>query len=178
MLLARPSTTEFYNQLGQRCSFRRVAGTNSVLITSGGVLEVNAAGSLTTVNSWLADTRLSNASSGAIGLKGTGASVDFTTGAGFGNLFLGAVSATTMTGTNVITPFGSTYRLGGGGAELKLTGTNALTDSGGARSLIIGPALTQASVGGATVTGAQTSNGGTVTLTAANNLTAPRRSIR
>jgi autotransporter-associated beta strand protein len=52
------------------------------------------------------------------------------------DIMLGALEGTTVTLSNSITPFGSVYKLGGGGGTLNHAGTNFLT---GANSLVVNP---------------------------------------
>lgn len=117
-------------------------GTGQIFIDNGGAL--NSGGAYANVQAWLDSDNISTSSTGAIALTaGSSENIDFT---GYDTLSLGASTNSTYTGT--LTPAGTTYRLGGGGATLTLSGTNALTGSNG---------LTVAN--------------GAVTLTGANNLT-------
>jgi autotransporter-associated beta strand protein len=81
---------------------------------------------------------------------------------GDGTFFLGASVNTTLTGT--LTPSGTTYRLGGGGGQLAVGGTNVLADNVGATRLVAGTAL-------ANGTGNLTNGTGTVVLLNNNTYT-------
>lgn len=117
-------------------------GTGGIFIDSNGAL--NTGGAYATIQAWLDSDNIATSSNGALALTGNSAeAIDFN---GYDNLSLGASTAAIYTGT--ITPAGTNYRLGGGGAILTLSGTNALTGTNG---------LTVAN--------------GAVTLTGANNLT-------
>ena len=141
--------------------------TGNILINNGGALVVNQTSGKTDVASWLGGGKIDSTSSGVIALKASSAAnVDFSANGGY-NLFLGAYANSTFTGT--LTPNGAIYRLGGGGATLTLSGTNTLT---GSNSLQVGPSLRVSAVGTPTgaVTNAQTSAGGTVALSASNDM--------
>ena len=142
-------------------------GTGNILINNGGALVVNSSTGRTTVAGWLGSGLINSTSSGTIALTGSSsANVDFSANGGY-NLFLGAYANSTFTGT--LTPNSTVYRLGGGGATLTLSGTNALT---GSNSLQVGPSLRLGAVGTPTgaIPNAQTSAGGTVTISASNNI--------
>ncbi len=142
-------------------------GTGGILINNGGALAVNSSTGRTTVAGWLSSGLIDTASTGTIALTGnSSANVDFSANGGY-NLLLGAYANSTFTGT--LTPNGTTYRLGGGGATLTLSGTNALT---GTNTLQVGPALRLGAVGTPTgaIPNAQTSAGGTVALSASNDI--------
>jgi fibronectin-binding autotransporter adhesin len=130
----------------------------SVFIDTNGAL--NSGGAYANVTAWLGSGKIATGSTGVIALTGNSAeNINFS---GFGTLGLGASSATTYTGT--ITPAGTTYRLGGGGQNLTLSGTNALT---GANALIVsGPViLTGANNLSGATTVAYNNTGGSNTLT-------------
>ena len=118
----------------------------SVTVNAGSAVALNAATDPSAMFSRIVQT-----SAGAISLNAnSSAAIDFNA-AGFTNMSLGSLGNVTYTGT--LTPYGTTYRLGGstGNATtnvLTLTNANALTGSG--NSLVVS---------------------GNVTLTAANNYT-------
>jgi autotransporter-associated beta strand protein len=128
-------------------------GTGSLFIDGNGAL--NSGGAYANVQDWLDSDNISTASTGAIALTGgSSENIDFT---GYDSLNLGASSNATYTGT--ITAANSTYRLGGGGATLTLSGTNALT---GGNALVV-------SGGNVTLSGTNDLSG--ATTVAANTLT-------
>jgi autotransporter-associated beta strand protein len=96
--------------------------------------------------------RIASGSGGVVALAVDSAnSLDFNA-AGVANVSLGAVGSATFSGT--LTPFGTTYRLGGGDGTLTVTSV-----LGGANSLIID---TNGTAGGTVIlTGANTYSGGT-----------------
>ncbi|MDF3057621.1 MAG: putative outer rane autotransporter [Rariglobus sp.] len=117
-------------------------GTGQIFIDDSGAL--NTGGAYGSIQAWLDSDNISTASTGAIALiAGSSENINFT---GYDTLSLGASTSSTYTGT--ITSASGGYRLGGGGATLTLSGTNALT---GANALTVA--------------------NGAVTLTGANNLT-------
>jgi autotransporter-associated beta strand protein len=83
-------------------------------------------------------------------------------GIGDGSFYLGAASNITYNGT--LTPGGTTYRLGAGGAQLAVS--NGLADNGGATNLIVGSSL-------ANGTSTLTNGTGTVILLANSTYTGP-----
>jgi|GEM_PF-1660416 len=96
-----------------------------VFIDSSGAL--NTGGAYATLGDWMTSGKIASGSTGVIAITGGNTeNIDFT---GYSTLGLGATSNGTYTGT--ITAAGSTYRLGGGGATLTLSGTNALNGGNG-----------------------------------------------
>ena len=95
-----------------------------VTINTGGGL--GGQGAYSNVNAWLSSGNVDSASTGAILLTpgSTDSNVNFTIGAGYNSLSLGALGAVTYAGT--ITPGTGGYYLGGGGGTL--TVKNALND--------------------------------------------------
>jgi fibronectin-binding autotransporter adhesin len=103
--------------------------------------------------------RFTTGSNGVVALSVNDAlNLDFSsaTGANLANLSLGANTASTFSGT--LTPYGNTYRLGGGGAVL--TVASVLSDVGGATSLVVDRNGSAAN-GGVTLVGANTYSGST-----------------
>ncbi|MBI3882197.1 MAG: autotransporter-associated beta strand repeat-containing protein [Verrucomicrobia bacterium] len=108
-------------------------------------------------------------------LPGSGLALDATTNGGFvlnlgpaglnQDVRIGVTEGTTRTNSQPITPFASTYKLGGGGGALVLNGTNQLT---GANSLNVGAELFTVPIGHA-------SAGGSVQITASNSFTGGTR---
>lgn len=131
-------------------------GTGIIHLDSNGAL--NTGGAFGTVQDWLDSDNISTASTGAIALVGNSTeNIDFT---GYATLGLGASSNATYSGT--ITPAGTTYRLGGGGATLTLNNTDALA---GANALAVNGLVI---LGGANnLSGATTVTSGTLTLNGA-----------
>jgi autotransporter-associated beta strand protein len=114
-----------------------VSATSALPATGTGLIYLDSAGSLNTggayadIQTWLNSGNISTASTGAIALTAnSNENINFT---GYNSLSLGASSNATYTGA--ITAAGSTYRLGGGGATLTLSGVNALT---GTNALAVG----------------------------------------
>jgi autotransporter-associated beta strand protein len=145
----------------------RVASSpaGSILVDSGGALQQGDA--FTGVQNWLTSGKILASSTGAISLNGP--SSETITFSGYDSLMLGASTSSTYTGT--LTPAGTTYRLGGGGATLTLSGTNALAGSNG---LVIGAVSgTSSSTGNVVISGANnlsgntTVNAGTLTISGA-----------
>ncbi len=102
--------------------------TGGITINAGGALA--ATGAFSTVAEVLSSGRLAAGSTGAIALAGdSGEDINL---AGYAGLRLGASINSTYFG--VLTPAGDTYRLGGGGAALKIGNENTLT---GARNLSV-----------------------------------------
>ncbi len=97
--------------------------------------------------------RIDPGSGGVVALAAnSGNSLDFNA-AGLANVSLGAVGSATFSGT--LTPFGTTYRLGGGGGTLTVSSV-----LGGVNSLIID---TNGTAGGTVIlTGANSYSGGTI----------------
>ena len=142
------------------------APSSTILINAAGSL--NTGGAFANVNAWLASGDISANSTGDIALT-TGTTTPDSENisfSGYNNLMLGATVATYYTGT--ITPASSTYRLGGGGSTLTLTGTNQLT---GSNALVVGAtnasgtaSTSIALTGSNNMTGATTVVSGTLTL--------------
>lgn len=138
----------------------------TVVVNSGGTLSNSASINQTFLN------LVSNSSTGVVAL-GTASSnnLDFSnaTGANLPSVSLGASSNSTYTGT--ITPYNGVYRLGGGGATLTLSGTNALTN---ATSLVVGLNGTSSGTvvlsGANNYTGGTTVNGGVLSYAGASNV--------
>lgn len=129
-------------------------GAGTIFIDKSGAL--NSGGAYANVQSWLNSGNISASSTGAIALTGASSeNIDFT---GYNNLSLGASTAATYTG--VITPAAGTYRLGGGGAALTLSGVNALTGTNG---LVVNGAVTLSAANN--LTGATVVASNTLTLT-------------
>ena len=110
-----------------------VNGPASVLVNAGGAVALG--GTLTTgIQATL--NRISPLSTGTVALTANSAeAINFdggSTGAGLASAFLGAYGNVSYSGT--LTPFGNTYRLGGGGGTLTIAG-GGLT---GPRLVIIG----------------------------------------
>jgi autotransporter-associated beta strand protein len=102
-----------------------VTGTGQIFVDSAGAL--NSGGAYADVQAWLNSGNITTNSTGAIALTGSSSeNIDFT---GYSGLSLGASGNATYTGT--ISPAGGVYRLGGGGAILTLSSTNALTGTNG-----------------------------------------------
>lgn len=132
--------------------------TGLITINSGGTL--NAAGALTTVTEWLDAGTIAQVSTGAIAL--TSDSFEDINFANYPTVRLGASVNATHSG--IITPAGTNYRLGGGGATLTLANANALT---GTNSVLIGAAGSTGTVAITNTndyTGITTINGGTLQL--------------
>lgn len=125
------------------------SGAN-ILVTNGATLAMNIA----LTQAFLG--RVDPSSTGTIALWSTAstAALDFSSLPG---MRLGAAAAATFSGA--LTPYGSTYRLGGGGSTL--TVSSAL---GGARSLESGVRGTSGSVGNVILSGANTYTGSTSVL--------------
>ena len=122
-----------------------IAGSGqNVTVASGATVGFGFAVDQTTLG------RLTTTSAGAVALGVNSANnLDFSAGTGVGlPLSLGAVLGTTDTYSGTLTPFGTTYRLGGGGGTL-IVGT-AL--AGGGNSLVVGGK----SSAGSSLTGAVT----------------------
>jgi autotransporter-associated beta strand protein len=135
-------------------------GNGSIFLDSAGAL--NTGGAYANVQAWLDSDNIATASTGAIALTGNSTeNIDFT---GYDNLSLGASSTSTYTGT--ITAANSTYRLGGGGATLTLSGTNALT---GTNALVVSNGTVTLS-GANNLSGTTTVSSGTLNLSAAGTL--------
>ena len=130
----------------------------SVTIASGTTMALNYAVGQSDL------ARVTPASAGTFALmNATSANLDFSSsGANLPNVFLGATVNSTYSGT--LTPFGTTYRIGGGGATLTLGGTNALT--GASNNVIVNGNITLS--GSNNYGGGTTVQAGTLTLTAAN----------
>lgn len=125
----------------QFASANALPAGSTITINSGGALDIT--GAFPTVASALPS--IATTSAGAVALTGDSSeNIDFTN---YSSLSLGAQVNSNYTGT--ITPGSNGYNLGGGGANLTLPGTNALT---GANKLNV-------------------ANSGTVTLTGSNNFT-------
>jgi fibronectin-binding autotransporter adhesin len=144
-----------------------VNGPASVLVNAGGAAAIGPA---LTGFVQAALNRISPLSTGSIALSAnTAESINFdggASGAGVPQLTLGAVGNVTYTGA--LTPFGSTYRLGGGGGVLSmpnggLTGPRQLIVAGGGpgTSFVNGPNLNGAVILG----GSSDYSGGTVLAT-------------
>lgn len=127
--------------------------TGNIEIKSGGSLV--AAGAFATVADLLASGRVITASTGSVALGANSSeNIDLNSYAG---LHLGAAVNSTYTGT--LTPTGNTYRLGGGGAALKLANENALT---GANNLLVEGAGSVVLANANNFTGATTIKSGTL----------------
>ncbi len=100
----------------------------NVLIQEPGTLI--ASGALMTAVGWLG--RVDAASAGALALAGDNAEVLDLNAGSYSNLFIGMMSGATGTFSGALTPYGATYRLGGGGGALNYA--NAI----GAGSLVVG----------------------------------------
>ena len=101
-------------------------------------------------------SRFATTSSGVVALAASSANpLDFNA-AGLAGVGLGAVATNTFSGA--LTPFGSTYQLGGGGGTLVMPNNLALT---GAGSLL---AFNNGSSGTLTLSGSNTFNGGTTLI--------------
>ena len=125
-------------------------GAGSISINSGGVVLV--VGAYTTVMGWLNSSTINPASAGALALAGT--SSEAITMGSYASLSLGASGAATYNG--VLTPSGTTYRLGGSsGGTLTfasaLTGSNSLAVTGSGIIILTGTNNTFS--GGTTVGG-------------------------
>ncbi len=117
---------------------------------NGGAMAVNNVNSpYTTVTQWLNSGLLNPASGGALALmQSSSENINMNTGLVYTNLSLGAIGTISYTGT--LTPYGTTYRIGGGGGTLIMVNTNALTGAGMSVNSGMG-------------------NGGTVILSASND---------
>lgn len=101
--------------------------------------------------------RITTDSSGVVALgAASGNNLSFAS-AGLANMSLGATASVTYSG--LLTPAGTTYRLGGGGAQLTVSANNALT---GASSLVVSGPGTVVLSGTNNFTGAVTINPGVV----------------
>jgi autotransporter-associated beta strand protein len=101
-------------------------GTGAANLTNlfGGTLVAGYALDQTTLD------RIAPVSAGVVALGVNNANaLDFNSG-NLSNLSLGAYGAATVSQTGAITPYGSTYRLGGGGGTLLVTNQAALTGAG------------------------------------------------
>lgn len=128
-------------------------GSGGLFIDRSGAL--NTGGAYADVQAWLGGGAIAAASTGVIALTaGSSENIDFS---GYSGLGLGASNNVTYTGT--IAPAASTYRLGGGGATLTLSGTNALT---GANALAVNGNVTL--TGANDLEGATTVSSGVLTL--------------
>ena len=134
------------------------SGASVIVNPNGAVVLTGAAGPAAMLS------RIATTSTGTIALDtDSSAAIDFNA-AGFTAASLGA-AINNVSYTGLLTPNGTTYRLGGGGKVLTLSGTNALTGSG--NSLVI----TGAAAGSGVVladandyTGTTTVNSGTLTV--------------
>jgi fibronectin-binding autotransporter adhesin len=158
--------TTVTNGILQFATDASVPDVGSIVINRGGVLATNQTSGMTTAQAWLDSDLITTTSGGTLAItSNTATLIDMT---GYNSLFLGAFSTTASTVYTVsggITAADDTYRLGGGGAILAVSG-DSLT---GTRNLIVGPVLTRGSVG-SSVIGTQTWIGGTVRLTGANSM--------
>ena len=135
------------------------SGAGNITINSGGAVLVG--GAYTTVTGWLDSNDINTVSTGALVLTaGTTSSEAITLGS-YASLSLGASGAATYNG--VLTPAGSTYRLGGGAGTL--TFTPAIT---GATSLDLSGPGTVVLSGTNTYTGGTTVSGGTLDFSTPN----------
>jgi autotransporter-associated beta strand protein len=133
--------------------------TGSILLGSGGALAV--AGAYTTLADWLAESRLSRDSIGALALTAD-SSENFDAGtAGFMSLSLGAAVGTVVNYTGANTPVRGVYNFGGGGGTLNLPNANTITG---------GNALSVGNGGGGTVVLVQSNDYSGVTSIAAGTL--------
>jgi hypothetical protein len=103
----------------------------------------------------LSSGQIANTSAGIIAL--TGDSSENISFSRCPKLMLGATSNSNYTGS--LTPAGATYHLGGGGANLTISGTNALS---GANSVVIGA---NGSTGTVTLASSTSYTGGTTLVT-------------
>jgi autotransporter-associated beta strand protein len=101
------------------------------MVTISSAASLNAIGAFATVGGWLGSGNIAASSSGDIAL--TGNSEENINFSGFPTLMLGATVNSNYTGS--LTPAGTAYHLGGGGAILTISGTNALS---GANALVVG----------------------------------------
>src|SRR5207244_3650020 len=106
-----------------------VPATGAITIQAGGALSVS--GAHTTLATWLADTRLSTASTGALSLVADSAEA-FDPGSNVGagshdTISLGANVAATANYTGTYTPSGSGYFVGGGGGTINFPNTGVFT---------------------------------------------------
>ena len=95
---------------------------------TGGALAVT--GLYNTVNNWLSSGLINPASGGALALAVNSSENVNMGAAGYTNLSLGAMTSQIISYTGTLTPYGNTYRIGGGGGTLIMINTNALTGSG------------------------------------------------
>jgi autotransporter-associated beta strand protein len=96
---------------------------------NGGAMAVT--GLYTTVAGWLNSGLINPSSGGALALMvNSSENINMSAGAGYTNLSLGAMTGSTLNYTGTLTPFGTTYRIGGGGGTLIMVNTNALTGAG------------------------------------------------
>jgi fibronectin-binding autotransporter adhesin len=127
-------------QFGTTASLAGGTGAN-ITVSAGGCVAVGYALDLAFLG------RVASTSAGVVALGANSANnLSFAT-PGLANVSLGATAAVTYSG--LLTPSGTTYRLGGGGGTLTVSAVNALT---GANSLVV-------------------SGPGTVVVSAANNFT-------
>jgi autotransporter-associated beta strand protein len=137
--------------------------SSGVFVEPGGVLQLNAAANLAGTTPVVAvnssptalgelDIRydgalptVTAASTGVLALgSGTYSQAVNLATLGSGTFFVGASANTTLTGA--LTPSGTTYRLGGGGAQLAIGGTNVLADNGGATNVVVGTSLANGTI--------------------------------
>jgi autotransporter-associated beta strand protein len=136
-------------------STNSIPGSGKILLNESGTLIVT--GAYPTVMGWLNSGDISVNSSGVLALSGM--SSESINMAPYGSLALGAVAAG-ATYSGVLTPSGSTYRLGGGGGTLSVT-SNLIDQNLIPRSLVVGSGGT----GTVVLSGSNTYSGGT-TITA------------
>ncbi len=116
------------------------------------------AGAFSTVTNWLASGGIATSSAGSV--NWTASSSENINFSGYSQLMLGASVNSTYTGT--LTPANNTYRLGGGGATLTLSGINALI---GPNNLVVGISTTQGiSSGSVTLSGTNDLAGATTVM--------------
>ena len=95
------------------------AGTDNILIESGGALDVT--GAYGTVTDWLGSGKIAAVSEGALALTGSGAiAIDISSYGNFTGLCIGAAPGSSREITS-LTPAGNTYRLGGGNGTLTVS---------------------------------------------------------
>ncbi len=99
------------------------------MITVGSFGALSVSGAHETLASWLGESRLDIASSGALALVAD-SSENFVPGA-FTNLSLGSQVGSTVVYTGTITPSAAGYLIGGGGGSIEFSNTNAFTGAGG-----------------------------------------------
>ena len=121
-------------------------GNGTVTVNSGGIWGLD--------ENYNPTAKLAVGSSGILALNSNNSTL---TGVNGSSVFIGSLGNYTFTGSSLVAGSGSTYRLGGGGGTLTITGTNVIT---GANSLIIG-STQNSGTGVVVLTGSNNYSGGT-----------------